>query len=151
MSLAANQYYAHPRNAFWPIMGVIAGAHPTLPYAQRLKVLTGSGIMMWEALQSCVRLGSLDTAIRDEVPNDFNSFLAAHTRITHIFFNGAKAEQSFRKHVLPTLEYTELILEKLPSTSPAHAGMSLVDKLEKWQDAFERAGFKTKLPEKSPL
>ena len=132
-SLAANQYYAHPQNQFWGIMGELFGATRDLPYAKRLAVLARSGVIMWETLQSCVRVGSLDTAIQDEIPNDFQTFLREYPRVTHLFFNGAKAEHSFKKHVLPALGEHGLILRKLPSTSPAHAGMTLARKLEQWQ------------------
>lgn len=131
-SLKANQYYAHPRNHFWPIMGELFGAGPDLPYRKRLAVLAGAGVVLWESLESCVRPGSLDTAIEEELPNDFESFFATHRKITHVFFNGAKAEQSFRRHVLPTLSHAGLILQRLPSTSPAHAGRNLAAKLEHW-------------------
>lgn len=138
-SLAANQYYAHPRNHFWPIMGEVFGAYPELPYKERLAVLAKSGVIMWESLQSCLRQGSLDSAIEEELPNDFTTFLAEHPRVTHVFFNGAKAEQSFRKHVLPTLKNADLVFQLLPSTSPAHAGRSLHQKLEIWRAALDAA------------
>jgi len=58
-SLAAGEYYAHPRNVFWTIMGELVGAHPGLPYQDRLKILRCSGIALWDVLGSCVRPGSL--------------------------------------------------------------------------------------------
>jgi double-stranded uracil-DNA glycosylase len=132
-SLRRQQYYAHPANTFWKIMGELTGAYPALPYPQRLDLLRQSGIALWDVLASCERTGSLDTHIRNESVNDFTAFFARHPQIGRVYFNGAKAEQSFRKFVLgkqalPALEYC-----RLPSTSPAHAGMRYADKLQAWR------------------
>lgn len=103
-SLEAGQYYAHPRNAFWPIMGALYGAWPGLPYAERVEQLKVSGVAVWDVLQSCVREGSLDADIREEVPNDFTEFFARHQNIRRIGLNGGKAAASFRKHAARGLE-----------------------------------------------
>ncbi len=132
-SLRRHQYYAHPANAFWKIMGEIAGAHPALSYAQRLAALKASRIAVWDVLASCVRESSLDSHIRDEVANDFETFFARHPQITRIYFNGAKAEQCFRKFVLGKQQLPPLQFQRLPSTSPAHAGMRYADKLLVWR------------------
>ena len=137
-SLQQEQYYAHPSNAFWKIMGELVGAHPQLPYPQRLDILKQSGIALWDVLASCERASSLDAHIRNESANDFASFFAQHPRIKQVFFNGSKAEQCFRKfvlgkQVLPALEYC-----RLPSTSPAHAGVRYADKLEAWGAIMRR-------------
>jgi double-stranded uracil-DNA glycosylase len=135
-SLEAQQYYAHPRNAFWPIMGALLGFAANAPYAERLRALTQSGIALWDVLGSCARPGSLDASI-DEAsiePNDFAGFLARHRRITHVFFNGGKAADSFRRHVQPTLgAVPQLTMGRLPSTSPAHAALPFAGKLERWR------------------
>jgi hypoxanthine-DNA glycosylase len=137
-SLRANQYYAHPRNAFWPVMGEIAGAFPALPYEQRTEKLRAAGIALWDVLDSCIRPGSLDADIApDSVhPNDFAAFFGAHPHIERVYFNGAMAEQSFRKHVLPHLAHPPLRLQRLPSTSPANASLRLEQKLEIWKTAI---------------
>lgn len=133
VSLKARQYYAHPRNAFWPIMGELFGAGVSLPYEDRLAVLDGAGIALWDSLRACVRPGSLDSAIRNEVANDFANLFRTYPDITHVFFNGAKSETAFRRHVLPTLSDARQILQRLPSTSPAHAGMTFDAKVEHWR------------------
>ncbi len=104
-SLAAAQYYAHAQNLFWHILGEVTGAGPALPYPARARALRNCGIALWDVLASCTREGSLDSAIDDASisANDFVSFYRAHPGITQVFFNGAKAEASYRKHVLPTL------------------------------------------------
>lgn len=138
-SLKQNQYYAHPHNTFWKIMGELAGAHPHLPYAQRLRALTAAHIALWDVLDTCQRQGSLDKAIRNETANDFAAFFKRHSHITQVFFNGAKAEQSFRKFVLGRQALPPLEFVRLPSTSPAHAGMAYAEKLAQWR-AVIRAG-----------
>jgi hypoxanthine-DNA glycosylase len=136
-SLAREQYYGHPQNAFWPIMGRLFGAGPELPYDQRKAMLIEQGVAVWDVLQSCRREGSLDTSIeRDsETPNNFVTFFRKHPQIVAVFFNGQKAETAFRRHVLAQLEALdrELQFVRLPSTSPAHAGRTLEEKLREWQ------------------
>lgn len=132
-SLRKQQYYAHPANAFWKIMGELCGAHPDMPYAQRLQALTEARIALWDVLKSCERTSSLDSHIRAEQANDFASFFKRHPHITQVYFNGAKAEQSFRKFVLGRQRLPALEFRRLPSTSPAHAGMRYAEKLELWK------------------
>ena len=138
-SLRAGQYYAHPRNAFWPIMGELAGADPVLPYPARVAALQAAGIALWDVLASCTRAGSLDSAINAAsiVPNDFAAFFSAHPGITWVFFNGAMAEKVFHQRVRDSLEASALRYQRLPSTSPANAGMSYAQKLEVWRGIFQ--------------
>ena len=133
-SLEADQYYAHPRNAFWRIMGDLLGAGPDLPYPERLEKLKAAGIALWDVIAACERDGSLDADIVGTTvrPNDFSAFFAVHRSIDRIFFNGAAAETNFRRLVLPGLGGTERRLLRLPSTSPAHAGMRYAEKLAAW-------------------
>jgi len=131
-SLRLGQYYAHPRNAFWPIMGVLFGAGPSFSYRKRVTLLRSTGIALWDSLRACERIGSLDSSIKDETANDFPRFFDMYPKITHIVFNGAKAEQVFRLYVLPALIEETFILARLPSTSPAHARMPLNAKVQKW-------------------
>jgi double-stranded uracil-DNA glycosylase len=138
-SLRAGQYYAHRRNAFWTIMGELAGASPALPYETRTQMLKSVGIALWDVLASCTRHSSMDADIETAsiYPNDFASFFLQHPNITHIFFNGSMAEQCFRKHVQPLLEslpgHRPLHYQRLPSTSPAHASMTYQQKLKVWK------------------
>lgn len=135
-SLEQQQYYAHPRNAYWPIMGALFGAGPDLPYDERLRQLTDCGIVLWDVLESCFRPGSLDSSIDDASirPNDFATLVARHRAIRHIFFNGQTAAKLFRREVSPILPDSagELALRTLPSTSPAHAARSYAEKLQAW-------------------
>jgi hypoxanthine-DNA glycosylase len=141
-SLAAGQYYAHPRNAFWPIMGRLFDAGPELPYDERAGVLISAKVAVWDVLRECTRPGSLDSAIHvdSECANDFSRFFRQHHRITHVFFNGTKAEAAFRRHVTSSLENVSRPIRyaRLPSTSPANAGQRFEEKLAAWQ-AVRRA------------
>jgi hypoxanthine-DNA glycosylase len=134
-SLAANRYYAHPKNAFWPIMGRLLGFDPAAPYGQRVAALKAAHIALWDVLHSCVREGSLDAAIEAETANDFAAFFRAHPSIGRVYFNGAKAEASFRRHVLPVLPALPMRLRyaRLPSTSPAHASLPYARKRAAWR------------------
>jgi len=134
-SLLAGQYYAHPRNLFWPIVGNLIGASPQLSYDERTAILVANGVALWDVLKSCRRNGSLDASIdkASMVVNDFSGFFNDHPAIERIFFNGATAELVFRRHVLPTLTQKRWELLRLPSTSPANAARTFQQKLAEWQ------------------
>lgn len=135
-SIDAHQYYAHPRNAFWKIMESLYGIDGS--YDERCGRLIEHKIALWDVLANSVRPGSLDASIRTDtaVANDFGQFFSAHTNIRLIAFNGQKAQQLFRKFVC--FEYARQNVETrvLPSSSPAHAAMSLADKIGAWKTAL---------------
>jgi len=142
-SLEQGEYYAHPRNAFWPIMGELVGAGPGLPYAQRLARLRAAGVALWDVLYACRREGSLDARIEiaSEQPNAIPGLLAECRGIDRILFNGGAAERLFSRHVagrLVTLD-REFQLQRLPSTSPAYAAMPFAAKLAAWRSALGAA------------
>lgn len=134
MSLAAQQYYGNPRNAFWTITGEIFGFDPSASYDDRTKSLRDRGVAVWDVLRLCRRQGSLDSAIEPDsmVANDFGQFFDAHRAIDRVFFNGAAAEKNFGR-----LAGIELALRyrRLPSTSPAQT-MRYQDKLLAWREAL---------------
>ena len=135
-SLEAGQYYAHPRNLFWSLLEQLLGAGPGLPYQQRLDLLREHGIALWDVIAQCERRSALDSDIVEAsiVVNDFATFFAEHPGIRHIYFNGTKAEMAFRKYVLPELPTgLDVSTIRLPSTSPANAGISAAVKLEAWR------------------
>jgi hypoxanthine-DNA glycosylase len=136
-SLEARQYYAHRQNAFWRILGALLGFEPSAPYAARVRALKAARIAVWDVLHSCEREGSLDASIEAEIANDFERFFRAHPRLRQVFFNGAKAEVSFRRHVRPglgrALRGRVLRYTRLPSTSPAHAALPFARKLAAWR------------------
>jgi len=134
-SLKAGQYYAHPHNAFWRIMGALVGAGPNLPFEDRVHILKQHGIAVWDVLASCVRPGSLDSNITNEIPNDFAAFFASHPLITHIGLNGGKAAASFRRHAAGHCP-GHTVVTVLPSTSPAHAARTFEQKCALWRAAL---------------
>jgi len=137
-SLNANQYYAHPQNAFWKIICAITNRPATASYDERVAALKQSGIALWDVLESCIRPGSLDADIdmNTAKANDIPALLQRQPGIKTICFNGATAEKIFNKRILPTLEYTHIKYVRLPSTSPAHARMSLENKTAMWCSAI---------------
>jgi hypoxanthine-DNA glycosylase len=138
-SLQARQYYAHPHNAFWKIMGELLGASPGLAYRQRLRVLRANGVALWDVCAAAQRPGSLDASInaRTVQPNDFAAFFTAHRDIRLICFNGAKAAELYERRVWKLLPAAMqgIRRETLPSTSPAHAALDFAAKLRRWSVA----------------
>jgi hypoxanthine-DNA glycosylase len=135
-SLQAQEYYAHPQNAFWKIVLQLFDVPSPAPYKRRVQILTDHGIALWDVLAAAERPGSLDSSIVHATArtNDFAGFFRAHPQIRRVFFNGRKAEEMYSRFVLPELQngFEELRYECLPSTSPAHAGMTFAKKLESW-------------------
>jgi TDG/mug DNA glycosylase family protein len=129
-SLAAGQYYAHPRNQFWRLLGAVIG-EPLLhesPYDERLIRVLSHGIGIWDVLDACHREGSLDSAIRHAQPNDFESLREHAPQLSKVCFNG-KTSGRFAP-VIAAAGYDTLVL---PSSSPANATLSFEKKLELWQ------------------
>jgi hypoxanthine-DNA glycosylase len=135
-SLRQQQYYAHPRNSFWDLMGEMFAAGRALPYPDRLLKLKQHHIALWDVTHQCERNGSLDSNIKADsiIPNNFTAFFAKHPDIKAIFFNGRKAADIYQQRVLPNLPepFRSIPRHTLPSTSPAHAAMSPEAKLEQW-------------------
>lgn len=127
-------YYAHPRNAFWPIIASLA-ARSLMSEEDKRQACEDKGILLWDVLQSCQRPGSLDSAIQQPEANDFESLLQVFPLLKTIAFNGQAAEKLFKKEVLKKQSLPkELIFITLPSTSPAYAALTLEDKRLLWQE-----------------
>jgi hypoxanthine-DNA glycosylase len=128
-SLAAQQYYAHPRNQLWPILGALTGENLAgLAYAQRLPRLLAHGFGLWDVLEACEREGSLDSSIRNAAANDFARLRALCPRLEVVGFNGQAAGR-----FAPQFAAAGYRTVVLPSTSPAHAALSFDRKLESWR------------------
>ena len=138
-SLAAREYYANPRNAFWNIMRDIFGADGS--YRARSERLMDRRIAVWDVLANSVRPGSMDADIQLETatPNDFGRFFLTHNQIELVCFNGKKAEQLFRRFVTLDVLKFKPQLASLPSTSPAYASLSLEEKLAAWCNTIAQA------------
>jgi hypoxanthine-DNA glycosylase len=128
-SLAAQQYYAHPRNQLWPILSALTGEDLAgLPYAERLPRLLAHGLGLWDVLGACERKGSLDSAIRKPAANDFARLRELCSRLEVVGFNGQTSGKFAPQFA--AAGYRTLVL---PSTSPAHAAIPFNQKLESWK------------------
>jgi len=135
-SLLADQYYAHPRNHFWPIVCELLAIDPAHPYQSRILSLTSARIALWDVVKYCHRHNSsLDSKIdpTSVIVNDFLGFFTTHPHITHIFFNGFTAEKTFQKHIHRDSLPRVIRYQRLPSTSPANATTSFQKKLQEWR------------------
>lgn len=128
-SLKAAQYYAHPRNAFWPLIGGVLGEDlAVLPYEQRIDRLKARGVGLWDVIASAERSGSLDAAIRSPEAADLRGLIGGLPALRAVAFNGKLATKLGRRIIADT---GAIILVDLPSSSPAHA-ISLSAKAESW-------------------
>jgi hypoxanthine-DNA glycosylase len=135
-SLAAQQYYAHPRNHFWPILGALWHVDLiALPYARRVAELRARGLAVWDVYAACRREGSLDSAIEQAEPNDLAALAARLPRLAAIAHNGGESARAMR-----ITRALGLPVHRLPSTSPANASWSFERKLAAWRETFEAAG-----------
>ncbi len=133
-SLAAGQYYAHPRNQFWCLLGALLGEPlAEMVYEARCDRVLAHGVGIWDVLDACRRAGSLDTDIRHARPNDFAALRRRAPRLQRVLFNGGTAGR-FARHFAAAGFATAV----LPSSSPAHAARSYEQKLAVWQAAFAR-------------
>ncbi len=135
-SLMHQQYYAHPQNHFWKILGALWNTDlMAMPYQNRLDVAVQKGLAIWDVYSLCEREGSLDSNIKNAVVNDFSLFARKHPKLEAIAHNGG---ESFRhsKHT----SAIGLPVYRLPSTSPANASWSFQKKLDAWREVFQRHG-----------
>lgn len=138
-SLNAGQYYAHPQNSFWKIMAELFDFDRQTPYSERIEILKGRGIAVWDVIDTCHRSGSADANIDKQSleMNDFEQFFATYPGIRSVFFNGQQAEICYQRYVIPNLNSDFLNYWRLPSTSPANASQSFAQKLAAWQQVAE--------------
>ena len=135
-SLAAQQYYAHPRNQFWPILSALWGLDlRSLPYDQRLQQLRERGLALWDVYAACQREGSLDSAIENAVLNDLGSLQQLAPQLQAVAHNGGESARAMR-----VTRALGLPVHRLPSTSPANASWSFERKLAAWREVFAGCG-----------
>lgn len=128
-SLHHGEYFAHPRNRFWKVIAAITGQAVPETYAGKLELLYENKIGLWNVLYSAERKGSLDSAIRKQVPNDLPAFIARHRNLKVIGFDGLKPATFYDKYFTRSRELTYL---SLPSCSPANARFNLEDLSKEW-------------------
>ncbi len=135
-SLAAGQYYGHPRNQFWPLLSALWGQDlRAMPYEQRCAWVTRRGLAVWDVYASCQREGSLDADIRAAAPNDLQALVRGLPELRAIAHNGGESARSLR-----VTQALGLPVFRLPSTSPANASWSFERKLQAWREVFAFAG-----------
>ena len=130
-SLADAQYYAHPRNAFWPILFDIWGVVPHNDYERKKAMLCEHGVALWDAAACCEREGSLDSSMRGVVYNDFSRVYAVCPRIGVVLCNGGTAFSLFMRSGFAG----ERRVLRMPSTSPAYT-MPYEEKRRVWKAAL---------------
>ncbi len=132
-SLELGEYYGHPSNRFWKVVSTITNNGLPFSYCDKKTLLLKSKIGIWDVAHNANRKGSLDSAIKDETPNDLTAFISRHKELKVIGFNGKKAEKLYDKYFFRRqgIEYISL-----PSTSPANAGISFDELCKKWQQIF---------------
>ncbi|MBI0583524.1 MAG: DNA-deoxyinosine glycosylase [Methanomassiliicoccus sp.] len=133
-SLEEGRYYANPQNQFWKIVHHLYGREPAPSYRERLEFILERGIGLWDVLQECSRVGSLDSSIKGAIPNDLGAFLIRYPRVRWVFFNGAKARSAFDVRSVDPVRRSSLAFTLLPSTSSANAHMRLDEKILRWQE-----------------
>lgn len=139
-SLQAQQYYAHPRNQFWPILSALWGlegkqALQALPYADRLPIARAHGLAIWDVYAGCEREGSLDSAIQRAELNDLAGLIQRVPTLQAIAHNGGESATHMK-----ITQALGLPVFKLPSTSPANASWSFERKLAAWREVFAQFG-----------
>jgi hypoxanthine-DNA glycosylase len=136
-SLRLEQYYGHPRNHFWPIIASVFGGTHEDDYRERCARLTKNKVALWDVLQYAERRDSLDSNIKNEVPNTFDAFFAQNPGICTIAFNGQKAHAFYRRYVskMSGIAHDRHRILILPSTSPAYT-RSFDEKAAEWRKAL---------------
>lgn len=135
-SLGARQYYAHPRNQFWPILSALWGVDLVArPYTRRLAEAQRHGLAIWDVYAACRREGSLDSAIEAALPNDLAGLAARLPRLAAVAHNGGESARAMR-----VTRALGLPVHRLPSTSPANASWSFERKLAAWREVFSAVG-----------
>jgi hypoxanthine-DNA glycosylase len=132
VSLAQSQYYAHPQNRFWRLLGDVLGIElVALDYASRLDTLLRHQVGLWDVVAEATRIGSLDSRIRDHASNDLVALIDTLPNLTTIAFNGGTAAKLGTRALGERGARYRLL--RLPSSSPAYAGVPYADKLLAWR------------------
>jgi len=139
-SLQARQYYGHPHNHFWPLMGAMWGVDlMAQPYEWRVQTLLDHGVGLWDVYASCRRQGSLDAAIHDVQVNDLNQLRLLAPGLLAVAHNGGESARAGQR--TGQTAALGLAVHHLPSTSRANASWSFERKRQAWALALASAGF----------
>ena len=132
-ALRRREYYGFPGNHFWKIVPQVFGEQPPVDYPAKIRLLKRRRIAVWDVIKSCERAGASDGAIRRAKPNDIPALLRKYPNIRRVFLNGQTAKRLFRMYFGSRVGVP---VETLPSTSPAHAAVSLAEKLVRWRTSL---------------
>jgi len=132
--LEQQEYYANPQNSFWKILFTIYNAKYSSNYEIKKQLIIDNSLAVWDVCNSAIRSGSLDSAIKDETPNNIIELLVQNSSIEKIAFNGQKATTLYDKYFqrIPKIKYSTLL-----STSPANARFNFHEKLDNWRQFFK--------------
>jgi hypoxanthine-DNA glycosylase len=131
-SLAQSQYYAHPQNRFWHLIGDVIGvALPGMAYEARLQALLDHRVGLWDVIAKAKREGSLDSRIRDHATNDLAALVAGLPNLVAVAFNGGTAAKIGMNALAESRLSLDLV--KLPSSSPAYAAVPYAERLRAWE------------------
>lgn len=134
-SLVKGEYYGNARNHFWKIIYQLFDSELETTYEQKLRFLLSKGLALWDVIDHCDREGSLDSNINNEVANDFDTFFAKYPNIRFVVFNGAKAFETYKKHI-GFDDKNGIVFKQLPSTSSANT-QKYDSKLKQWSILIE--------------
>lgn len=131
-SREANFFYGHPQNRFWKVLAEVFGVEVPVTIEEKRAFLLAHQVAVWDVIKSCDIVGSSDSSIKNVVPNDLSEILNA-AEIQHIFANGKKAEQLYKKYIEKEINRQAICL---PSTSPANAAWSVEKLVLEWKKVF---------------
>lgn len=133
-SLELQEYYGNRGNSFWKILFTLFDMPLSQDYSEKKQLLIDNNIALWDVLEFCERTGSLDSNIKNEKANDFDSFYKKYPDIKHVFFSSKNASNYYDKYVG---RQTDIHYVVLPSPSGANASKSFMQKLEEWEVIME--------------
>jgi TDG/mug DNA glycosylase family protein len=139
LSLEKGEYFANPRNRFWPLVEALLGIGADLPYRERIRLLSEKGIALWDVTRECEREGSGDAAMKNETVNDIPGFLHDRPSVSLVILNGGTAGRLFHRYFRRRIRSGIMVLA-LPSTSPANARLTLPRLIEAWGALRKYAG-----------
>lgn len=133
VSIRKHQYYGHPGNDFWRLLGNIIGEDlQGMGYQKRLDTLKRNNIGLWDVFKAGKREGSEDSKIKNQEINQFSILKEIAPNLKLILFNGKKSGEY--EPILRAMGYETKVL---PSSSGANRRF-LKNRKSEWEAAFKR-------------
>ena len=142
ISIEKDEYYGNPRNHFWKIMYSILEVEEETEYSKKVEILLENKIALWDVLSQADRIGSLDSAIKNERPNDLVSLIEIYPNIKKIIFNGTKSEQLFKRYFKELYSINRCIRVSSSSPTPGKNVKSLDEKKIQWKEVIRKGEIK---------